>query len=333
MGAGKLLWGYHPATKTWIPLQVDANGKVIVDMSAIKLDDLADVDLTGLADDDFFYYDLASGLWKPRKLVDADIPAGIARDAEVADAVAAEATARAADVDAEEAARIAADTGHAALTTGVHGIDIPLFSTANKSYYIDEVNGDDANGGEASDDAFETWAKMKGIIPIFLMHTWTIYIIGDLSTIVDLEARLIGGELLVRGFTTTAAGHTVPSIKVYNVNGKFHFNYLKITTSTVDIRYSLLFAYTLRYCDIMPSGIPGTFFSDCIAGLVQCAFGTDIVTTCIQSQNSRIYSYLNSGNGTQYGLHASMAGTIGKNSTQPTGTTANEFTQTGGVIR
>ncbi len=35
MGAGKLLWGYHPATKTWLPLQVDANGKVIVDMSAI----------------------------------------------------------------------------------------------------------------------------------------------------------------------------------------------------------------------------------------------------------------------------------------------------------
>lgn len=40
MGEGKLLWGYHPATKTWIPLQVDANGKVVVDMSAIhKLQD------------------------------------------------------------------------------------------------------------------------------------------------------------------------------------------------------------------------------------------------------------------------------------------------------
>jgi len=118
---GALLWGWDATNKVWIPLQVDANGYVKVDLSNVNLDDLADVSVASPADDDLFYYDQASGLWKSRKLTDADIPAGIARDAEVAAAVVAEATARVADVDAEEDARIAADTAHAAKTTGTHG--------------------------------------------------------------------------------------------------------------------------------------------------------------------------------------------------------------------
>lgn len=116
-GAGKLLWGYYKAgvPPIWVPLQVDENGKVIVDMSAINLGDLANVDVSGVADDDFFYYDLASGLWKPRKLVDADIPAGIARDAEVVDAI----------------------DDHAGLTTDVHGlkgeVGFSVYQTSNQT--------------------------------------------------------------------------------------------------------------------------------------------------------------------------------------------------------
>lgn len=119
--SGALLWGYDATNKKWIPLAVDANGYVKVDLSNINLDDLADVSVATPADDDLFYYDHATGLWKSRKLVDADIPAAIARDTEVTAAVAAEAAARVADVDAEESARIVADIAHAIKTTGTHG--------------------------------------------------------------------------------------------------------------------------------------------------------------------------------------------------------------------
>jgi len=121
--AGKQLWGYYKggARPVWLPIQVDANGKVVVNMSAIKLGDLGDVRVPAPADQNFLYWDDTAGEWTYRPLVDADIPAGIARDAEVVAAVADEATARVADVDAEEAARIAADSDHADLTTGVHG--------------------------------------------------------------------------------------------------------------------------------------------------------------------------------------------------------------------
>ena len=46
--AGALLWGYDATNKVWIPLQVDANGYVKVDMSNINLNDLADVGANGI---------------------------------------------------------------------------------------------------------------------------------------------------------------------------------------------------------------------------------------------------------------------------------------------
>jgi hypothetical protein len=64
MGAGKKLWGYYPTTKTWIPLQVDANGKVVVDLSAVKLDNLGDVSVPTPTDGYVLYWDAATSLWK-----------------------------------------------------------------------------------------------------------------------------------------------------------------------------------------------------------------------------------------------------------------------------
>lgn len=84
-------WYIYNGT-TWVSLQAAA-----ID----KLDDIGDVDVASPSDGDFVYYDDASGLWKARALVDADIPAAIARDSEV---------------DADIAT-------HAALTTGVHWAD------------------------------------------------------------------------------------------------------------------------------------------------------------------------------------------------------------------
>jgi len=103
------------------------------------LGDLADVSVIGPADDTFLYYDLGTGLWKFRILADADIPAAIARDAEVAAAVAAEA-----------AARAAADTAHNASTTGVHGVTGTVLGTED----VDDVAVD----GATTDPISSNWA-------------------------------------------------------------------------------------------------------------------------------------------------------------------------------
>jgi len=62
-GAGKKAWGYYRVGDVWLPLQVDANGKAIVDMSAITLDDLADVFGAGAVEGDMLYFDAVSGMF------------------------------------------------------------------------------------------------------------------------------------------------------------------------------------------------------------------------------------------------------------------------------
>ncbi|GAI09504.1 unnamed protein product, partial [marine sediment metagenome] len=62
-GTSKQLWGWYPTDRIWIPLQVDDEGRVIVDMSGISLGDIGDVDTTGAVEGDMLYYDAASSTW------------------------------------------------------------------------------------------------------------------------------------------------------------------------------------------------------------------------------------------------------------------------------
>lgn len=77
MGAGKELWGYYPTTKVWVPLQVDENGKVVVDMSAINLDALGDTDVASPTDGNVLYWDDATSKWKDKAPWNPDISARV----------------------------------------------------------------------------------------------------------------------------------------------------------------------------------------------------------------------------------------------------------------
>ena len=63
---GVLLWGYDSTNKVWIPLQVDTNGYVKVDLSNVKLNDLADVSVASPTNGHILYYHSATGLWKAK---------------------------------------------------------------------------------------------------------------------------------------------------------------------------------------------------------------------------------------------------------------------------
>jgi len=139
-GAGKKLWGYYPPTDTWIPLQVDANGRAVADMSGVSLGDLGDTWLPAPGDQYFLYWDNAAGKWDCRILVDADIPASIARDAEV-DAKIAAITGRFYALDAAYCIWRAWDykvssTPRTATVSSIAGDVITL--TANEAYRFGE---------------------------------------------------------------------------------------------------------------------------------------------------------------------------------------------------
>lgn len=100
MSAGAKVWGYYPADNKWVPLRVDSDGSFHVVGYIDKLDDIGDVNVPTPGDNSFLYWDDAASKWQSRALLDGDIPAAIARDAEVAAGIAT----------------------HAALKTGVHGV-------------------------------------------------------------------------------------------------------------------------------------------------------------------------------------------------------------------
>lgn len=241
------------------------------------------------------------------------------------------------DID-NKAARDSAISTHAALSTNVHGIqDVPLFTTATKTYYIDAINGDDSNGGESSGDAFKTWGKAETMIPMYLRHPCTIKIIGDLPEDIKLENRTIAvaGTLTITGNTTTPGNHEVTGIDIRQIIGDIRVNYLR-STGRIYLRNSLASPSVISCFKNLEPRSPSDWGIEIIGsnGYVRdCDFGTNVVTRCIVATNSRMVSRDNSGNGTQYGLCAMQSSVIAKKGTQPTGTTANEHTEDGGVIR
>ena len=65
--------------------------------------------------------------------------------------------------------------------------------TGNKTYYVDETNGDDTNDGLTTDTPFKTIGKAWGMIPTFFNSVYEIKIIGDYSNSVFFDAKIATG--------------------------------------------------------------------------------------------------------------------------------------------
>lgn len=219
-----------------------------------------------------------------------------------------------------------------------------LFSTASKTYYIDAASGSDSNNGTTSGTAWATWTKAKSMIPKFILsgHAYVIKIIGDLVGRHVLEGVNVSDSsgLIIEGSTTTVADQEISKFSIVACHGG--------SSSAIILRY-LTTVYDSGVNDegFLVAGSSGVRIISCnpqatmtrgvsvfhsFAQVLTCNFGTDKVEDCISASTAIVYSSGNSGNGTAYGLSASAGATIGKNSTQPTGTTGNESTSTGGTI-
>ncbi len=208
---------------------------------------------------------------------------------------------------------------------------IPYTTTQDVTYYIDEVNGDDDNDGLTPGTAFKTWAKTESMIPLLCFHTVTIRIIGNLNETISISNRFCKSlnRITVRGDTATPGDHQINGINAYTCMG-IRFQYLRIN-GLVDLRDGV--NIDVRYCEPRNPGGKGVQVDHGIYYIALNDFGTDVVEDAIYATNSRVFSSTNTGNATQYGLHATVASTIGKVATQPTGSVANEHIATGGVIR
>ena len=165
-----------------------------------------------------------------------------------------------------------------------------------------------------------------------------------------------GGRVNMHGNTSESASlHTNQAVHlnwtgsgshglyvIANTNPDWTFQYLKITT---DDGYTGLICQRMRYCFVgysyfvstgkTSSETRGVYIINEATAQVTNNYFTGQYYAIEARDEAHIYSTINDDTGTQpnYGIRAINASTIGKNSTQPSGSTANELSQNGGIVR
>lgn len=222
-------------------------------------------------------------------------------------------------------------TSHLAEYAAMQFGSIPYTTTQKITYYIDGVSGNDSNNGLTSSTAFKTWAKTESMIPLHCLHEVTIRIIGSLNETISISNRFCKSpnRITVRGDTTTPGDHQINGIDACTCMG-IRFQYLRINGPVL---LSEGLNNDVRNCEPQNPGGAGIQAQYGIYYIASNDFGNNVVEDAIYAAGSRVFSANNTGNATQYGLRATVASTIGKTGTQPTGTTANESAGSGSVIR
>lgn len=141
MGAG-ILWAWDETNKVYRKVLVDDTGRLQIVSTVANLDDIGDVYVPTPTDEYFLYWDAPNSRWACRALVDADIPAAIARDAEVATAVSDHAAVKDAHFSNVITITFIIDGGGSAITTGQKGhLEIPFACTLTAWTLVADVAG------------------------------------------------------------------------------------------------------------------------------------------------------------------------------------------------
>lgn len=146
--------GYHEAGAVYKPFAVDADGVLQISAAITGgLNDLDDVTIADVADGEFISWSDGLGYWQNRALAEGDIPAEIARDTEVTDAI---------DTLAAKALPAAIefviDGGGEVITTGLKmGLEIPFACTISIATLIGVLPAD-TNGSIVIDVWKTTYA-------------------------------------------------------------------------------------------------------------------------------------------------------------------------------
>lgn len=215
----------------------------------------------------------------------------------------------------------------------------PLMTTSNLTYYVDVTNGLDTNDGLSSGTghAFKTIAKAISIIPQIVNHVVVINVAsGAYSESVFISGFSGKGSISLNGGTdlATAVNYKINNLVVLRCScGIVLTGFQSTSTSGNGFYITTCINVALNYCIDTVSATPknGIVCDYSLVNISNCQFSNKGIAV-ISSNCSTVYSNTNTGSGNNYGLNAISSSTIGKNSTQPSATTA-EATNSGGVIR
>jgi hypothetical protein len=233
--------------------------------------------------------------------------------------------------------------GQALISSGTVPAWSNLFTTANKTYYINAALGSDTTGDGSVDAPFATIQHAIDLIPQIVNHTVSIRLAAGLySESVTIKGFVGEGTIDIRGNTASDLV-TTPD---YEVSGPMEIMYNSCSVYMAGISFSSAGASTANVT---------------IKGCIRCeirycmAVTTESTKIGFRLDSSLVYMLGNQVSNHNYALYASIAcvvvsatwtagsdnttgiraeygATVGKNSTQPQGTTA-ESVAYGGEIR
>lgn len=218
--------------------------------------------------------------------------------------------------------------------TSVDVTDIPLKTTADITLYI-RTDGNDGNDGSANDadHALLTITAAIAKIPQIVNHNVTINVAaGTYAETVNIKGYVGTGRLYVIGDSTVSDSRVVNNFEVQKCGIYIYVQGFKTNyTTNHSILATACACVQFSYCKSIETSGHSAFCASASNAIIDNSLLSNH-SNGVYALNARIFSNTNSGTGNTNGLAASNASTIGKNGTQPGGTTAESAT-TGGVIR
>jgi hypothetical protein len=209
-------------------------------------------------------------------------------------------------------------------------------TTANITYYINPTTGLDTNDGLTEGTAFKTIMHAVSLLPKIISHDVNINLAdGFYDEGVNIKGLFDGGGRVVLGRTGAAAGAiSLRHIALTAVGCEMRVDYLTVVnTSYYGVfinKCKIVFISSLR--KVVTASSPVIFVSGADLIMRNSTLSNSANAAIQASSLANVLSINNNGSGNAVGLSAGDGATIIKNSTQPSGTTA-ESTSTGGLIR
>lgn len=191
-------------------------------------------------------------------------------------------------------------------------------TTANITYYVDSITGNDSNDGFTILTAFKTIQYAISKIPQTINNNVEIKIAPSIYNEKILVDGFNGkGKLSLIGGANISSDYIVSEIMINNCSLPVYIQGLKAdTTISSAFNCSNTINIIFNYCSVDSISISeGFLFNNCFGTVSNCEVSNRFVG--IYSKSSIVFSSDNSGSENTYGLLCQGGGSIGRNGTQP----------------
>lgn len=214
----------------------------------------------------------------------------------------------------------------------------PIKTTGNLIYYVNVSTGSDSNDGLTSGSAFKTIAKAISKIPQIVNHTVTINVAaGIYSEGIVLVGFMGAGMINVYGSLSNVLNdsnsYSVSNIYINGCASPISIKGFKFTATSADSTVSNSRDVSVSYCRAVEPA-PSNIAVIAINASLTAAYNefSNHSSAIFARSRAIVHSENNTGSGNTTGLVCDSTATIGKQGTQPSGTTA-EYAGISGQIR